>query len=635
LTESETAAVAEHLLGATGLDHAIQQRIVAAAEGNPLFIEQLVSMLVDEGAIRFEDGEWRPSEDIANLAVPPSIHALLAARLDRLAPDERAVVEPASVIGHLFVRDAVRYLAPEGVRSGLDGHLGSLTEKQLVEADRSRREELGYRFHHVLIRDTAYEGILKRARATFHERFVEWADGVNREGATEYEEILGYHLEQAHRYLAELGPLDAHGHALGADGARRLAAAGRRAFARGDVPAAANLLGRAVGLLPELDPVALGLRSEHGEALLQLGRFQEAETVLNDTVRQGEEVRAVEAVAHASLVRLLVRLRTGDDEGWRDEAAATIAESMAVFEEHGDQAGLAKGWRLLAWSHGTACHFAKAAEASERALYHAEIAADVRQQTLAATAYAAGAVLGPTPVGEAIDRCETAVRRVAGDRQSESILLALLASLKAMQGSFEEARDLIARSRSMLDELGLKVRVARVAQEAWRVEMLAGDIVAAERCLREGYDLLSEVGEKYLLSTLSGLLGQTLYVLERFDEVEKLGQQSRELATPDDIDTQALWRCVLAKTLARRGDVAEAEGLVREALDLLSPTDAVLFQYGALLDHAEVLRLAGRPDESRTAITDAVGLAQLKQAAVMTTTAESMLAETTASTLVP
>jgi class 3 adenylate cyclase/tetratricopeptide (TPR) repeat protein len=626
LTEEQTATVAEHLLGKTGLDHHLRARIVDAADGNPLFIEQLLSMMIDGGLIEFESGAWRPTAAIGTVAVPPTIHALLAARLDALGTDERAVVEPAAVIGHLFVRDAVRHLAPERVRADLDSHLASLTAKQLVQPDDSRAEEDAFRFHHILIRDTAYDGILKRARATFHQQFVEWADGVNREGATEYEEILGYHLEQAHRYLSELGPLDEHGRAVGADGSRRLAAAGRRAFARGDAPAAVSLLGRAAALLPERDAVRLKLMAEFGEALLQAGRFQEADAALAEVIELGRESGAADAVAWASLVRLLVRLRTSDQERWRDEAAVTIAEAMAVFEELDDAAGLAMAWRLLAWTHGTACHFGLAAEASERALEQAELAADARQQTRAATAYAAAAIFGPTPLSEAIARCEHVLTRVHGDRQSEGVLNALLASLLGMQGEFDRARELSRHGRGQLEELGLDMEVASVANDAWRVEMLAGDYLAAERELRSAYDLLTKVGEKYFLSTVAGLLAQTLYVLERYDEAESLGRLTRELATEDDVSTQALWRCVQGKLLARHGSFDEGEAMLRDALVILEPTDHVLLKFGALLDLAEVQRLAGKDIEA--AVLEARRLAAAKSSPVMVAAAEALLTTT-------
>jgi tetratricopeptide (TPR) repeat protein len=635
LTEDETNAVAEHLLGIAGLDERIRSRVVVAAEGNPLFVEQLLSMLIDEGLILFENGRWRASADIDRAVVPPTIQALLAARLDYLEHGERAVIEPAAVVGQVFVKDAVSYLVPDHVRDEVGERLGALTDKQLVHPDVSRSlEEEAFRFHHILIRDTAYEGILKRSRASFHERFVEWADSVNREGATEYEEINGYHLEQAVRYLSELGPLDEKGQALGADGSRRLASAGHRAFGRGDVPAAVNLLGRAIALLPEDDPARLELLPDYGEALLQVGRFEESGAILDEAMEKATTAALPLVPAHASLVRLLVRLRAGHIETWRDEAAVTITEAMAAFEGAGDHAGLAKGWRLLAWSHGTACHFGLTAEAAERALEEARLAGDFRQEAVAATGYAAAAVFGPTPVREAIERCERAVEQVSGDRQSEGVLLALLASLVAMEGSFDRARELAARGITMLEELRLPARVARAAQEAWRVEMLAGNVDAAERQIRLGYDLLVELGEKYLRSTVGGLLGQTLYDLGRYEEAEQLARESQELATADDVDTQALWRCLLSKLVARRGAFEEGETLAREAIDILAPTDAVLLQFLAFLDLAEVLQLAGRTDEAMAAVGEALKLAELKESPVMVAAAERVLAAATERSLV-
>ena len=628
LSADDAGEIAEHLLGATGLDARIRSRIATAAEGNPLFVEQFLSMLIDEGLIRFEGGSWRATEQIDNVNVPPTIQALLASRIDHLEPDERTVIEPASVIGHLFVRDAVRHLVQEHVRDDLDAKLSALTDKQLVQPDPTRVSEEGaFRFHHILIRDTAYEGVLKRARATYHEHFVEWADSVNREGAIEFEEILGYHLEQAHRYLSELGPLDETGRALGNDGSRRLAAAGRRAFARGDVRAAVNLLGRAVALLPEDESARLQLLPDYGEALLQVGRFEEAWVILDEAVEKAGTVALPLVAAHASLVRLLVRLRAGDTKSWREDAAVTIAEAMAVFQESEDHAGTAKAWRLLAWTHGTACHFALAAEAQENALEYARLADDVRQQARAATAYAAAAVFGPTQVLEAIDRCEHMVEQVqaTGDRHAEGVLLALLGSLFGMRGSFDRARELSGQGRAMLEDLGLGLEGALVDIEAWRVNMLADDPVAAEREIRRAYDALHAAGEKFILSTVAGLLAQTLYKMDRLDEVEELSRLAEELATDDDVDTQALWRCVRAKVLARQGAFDSAEAHMHEALEILGSTDAVLLKFGALLDLAEVYRLSEREADSRAALADAIQLAELKGSSTMASAAESFL----------
>jgi class 3 adenylate cyclase/tetratricopeptide (TPR) repeat protein len=626
LTGADIEAIIENLLGEAGIAQEAQTRIVQAADGNPLFVEQMLSMLIDRQLLRFADGRWAATSDLADLAVPPTIQALLAARLDGLSQSERAVVEPASVVGHVFPRPAVEALVTESLRPEVPARLTDLAHKQLVKPDLSAIDEERFRFTHVLIREAAYGGLLKRARATFHEQFVEWADRVNRERGreTEYEEILGYHLEQSVQYLSELGPLDEHGRALGADAARRLSSAGRRAFERGDAGAAANLFGRAVGLIPD-DVTGIELLPDYAEVLLQLGRFPDANAVLDDAVRRAEEVARPDIRSSAELVRLLLRLRTGDLEGWRDEVDAVTKDAFATFEAREDDAGLAKTWRLLAWANGTACRFGAAAEAAEKAFQHACRAGDVRQQNRIATGYPMAAHLGPTPVDEAIERSERIAEQVSRDRSAQATVIAQLACLRALAGSFDEARGDIATARALLDDLGLTAEIARLEIDSWRVEMLAGDFETAEQELRHAHDLLSEIGDTYLLSTVAGLLGQTLYALGRYDEVEPLGRRAEELATEDDVDTQTLWRCVQGKVLARQRRFEEGETLVREAFELLAPTDAVVFRHDTLLDLAEVLRLAGRTDDARATLAEAMSIAERKGSPVMVEAARAFL----------
>ena len=248
--------------------------------------------------------------------------------------------------------------------------------------------------------------------------------------------------------------------------------------------------------------------------------------------------------ARATLVRLLVRLRTGA-EGWSpDTVEEDITATISIFDAAGDEAGLAMAWRLLAWAAGTACRFGDAAEASRKAVEHARRAGDVRQERRAATAYAAAASLGPTLVDEAIDRCEAAMEQTAGDRQSEGHLLAVLAGLYAMQGEFEHARTLTARSRSIFEELGLQMENARLGMDTGAIERLAGNLDGAARELRSAYDALDAVGETFARSTVAGFLAQTLLEQGALDEASAFCDRSRELTTEADIATQALWRYV-------------------------------------------------------------------------------------------
>jgi class 3 adenylate cyclase/tetratricopeptide (TPR) repeat protein len=627
LTGADIEAIIENLLGEAGIAKGVQERIVAAADGNPLFVEQMLSMLIDRELLRFEKGHWTATADLADISVPPTIQALLASRLDGLAVNERAVVEPASVIGHVFATHAVEALVADAVQPEVPARLGDLERKQLVKPDLSAFDEERFRFGHVLIRDAAYNGLLKRARATFHERFVEWADRVNRERGreAEYEEILGYHLEQAHRYLSELGPLDEHGQALGADGARRLTAAGRRAFERGDAGAAANLLGRAVALLGDEDPTRLELLPDVGEALLLTGQFAEAEAALGEAIAAAERQGLDALRAQAALVRLLVQLRADAPSDWHEQVLRESSSAIEIFERTSDDAGLTKAWRLLTWAYGMNCQFGAAANAAEQAFEHAIRAGDTRQQSRIATAYPMAALLGPTPVTEAIERSEHLVEQVSRDRASQAVVLGQLAALRALEGSFEKARSEIARAYAIVEELGLHAEVAGIDVDAWRVEIAAGDLEAAERTLRHAYEIFDRMGEKYLLSTVAGLLAQTLYAKEQYDEVESLGRKVQELASDDDIETQALWRCVQAKALARSGDFDDAERLVNEALALVAQTDASILEHGTLLDLAEVQRLAGKTVGMATTLETAIVVAERKGSRVMVESARRLL----------
>ena len=612
LSADESEEIVANLLGQAAVGDEIRSRIVEAAEGNPLFVEQLLSMLIDDGVLGLEEGVWVASQELPESAVPPTIQALLAARLDSLEREEKAVVEPASVIGYVFATDAVRELAPDPVKEEVTAHLGALSGKQLVEADRSAVDEERFRFHHILIRDTAYQALLKRTRATLHERFVQWADRVNEDRALEYEEILGYHLEQAFRYLSELGPLDDHGREVGSDASRRLASAGQRAFGRGDMPAAVNLLQRATDLLPEDDVKRLFLLPVLAEALLDVGEFGRAGEIAEEARDHALTTGNSRLHADATLVQLLLRRFADDGEGWSDEVLREAPRAIEVFEEYGDDAGLAKAWRLIAGVHGTAGRYGEAADASQRGREHARSAGDRRRELGNSASLAMAALFGPTPVERAVRECEDVLEQARGDRSTEGIALCAVAQLYAMRGEFDRARDAYRRAESSLDELGRKVLAASVSQDASEVEMLAGDPEAAERELRRGYHILEEVGERYLMSTVVALLAQAVYAQGRYSDADDLANLAEAMTTEDDVVSQALWRSIRAKLLARDGKADEAEAIGAEAVELLRTTDSLERQAQALEHLADARAIAGRLETAADALTEAIELYERK-----------------------
>ena len=257
LSADESGLVIQNLLGTTEFDEAVRAKIIEAAEGNPLFVEQMLSMLINDGSLHRDDaGLWTITSDLGAMTVPPSISALLTARLDRLGGTDRAVIECGAVIGQVFYRGAIEELVPDSIRAAVGPSLRSLSRKELVAFDESTRfaGQEAFRFLHILIRDAAYQGLLKRSRAELHEGFVEWLERVAPDRLLEYEEICGHHLEQAFLIRAELGPVNEAIRHLGERGARYLSSAGQRALARGDMPAAESLLRRAAGLLSSDDP---------------------------------------------------------------------------------------------------------------------------------------------------------------------------------------------------------------------------------------------------------------------------------------------------------------------------------------------------------------------------------------------
>jgi class 3 adenylate cyclase/tetratricopeptide (TPR) repeat protein len=604
LGDDQAGQMVEALLGQSGLSAAIRGKVTAAAQGIPLFVEQLVSMLVDEGAIRNVEGSWRLADDGGEIRVPPTITALLAARLDRLSREERSVVEPASVVGQVFAESAIRHLAPEPVHAALSGHLTALDRKQLVhplpggEDDESR-----FRFHHILIRDAAYSGLLKRSRAQLHERFVAWADARNAEAdrGLEFEEILGYHLEQAHRYLSELGPLDAHGVELGARASQRLASAGRRASARGDMPATASLLRRAAACRPPGDRLRPALWIEAGEALTQSGELDAADEVLRKGRDEAEELFDEVMAATATLGLVYLHHLTGSESSG-ERVIAQVKDAMRVLERAGNERGLSRAWRIITNVHFTSCRYLDATHAAEQMIEHARQAGDQALILRALPALAVCAQLGPTPAPQAIAIVGEVLAELGEDQKAEAYALRALASLEAMRGAFEEARVLYRRSRATLDRLGWHYDAALTsAITSGAVELIAGDAEAAEAELRRDHEALAAMGERNYISTTAAFLAEALYRQGRDDEALAFTDESASVAAEDDVATQYLWRCVRAKLLARRGDPATGEALAREAIAIIEDAQDPESQGYAWLDLAEVLAMAGRTAEAAAA----------------------------------
>jgi predicted ATPase len=342
LSEADSRALVGHVAGDAGLSPELAGRLVASAEGNPLFVEELVRMLIEEQRV-----EADPSE----LSMPASIQAVLAARLDRLEPDERAIARAAAVIGRSFGDEAALMLAGAGERSQLEQQLGALVRKQVIEPDGGRfAGRRTFSFKHILLHDVAYQANLKSQRAELHAQYADWLVRETGERAGEYDEILGYHLECAYRNLSELAPADERGRELGRRAARHLGSSGARALARGDIRPAVSLLERAVSMLPDDDPARGDLSVKLGIGLAESGQLSRADALLSERIRSERRGRAFVAFHDGSGTQLVVTLE--DDAspvtiGRRPDNDIALSWDSEVSRSHAHLVRTDDGWALV------------------------------------------------------------------------------------------------------------------------------------------------------------------------------------------------------------------------------------------------------------------------------------------------
>jgi class 3 adenylate cyclase/tetratricopeptide (TPR) repeat protein len=610
LEGDQAASLLEVLVGPGGLPGDVGARILEAAEGNPLFVEELLGMLVDEGQLSFESGRWVVVGEVADIAMPPSISAVLTARLDRLPSPERTVVESASVVGQEFELSAVTTLVPDELRLPLSGHLSALERRELVlTADPTPLDAHAYRFQHLLVRDAAYEGMAKAARASTHEGAAGWLASAAGARISEYEAIVGYHLEQAYRLKAELGPTTPADEELARRAVESLARAGRRALAAEDFAGAETLLGRAADLTPagaERVELLLAL----GEAVLGRGDLGRVDTIATEARRDAERLGDDRLRAHAVVALSHVRRWTGAADA---PATEDLERAVSVFAAHGDERGLALAWLDLAqpdWAQG---RVERAEGMARRALDHARRAEDRTTVARLLGNLGLSAVVGPQPTSVAVGICEEYAREVGGSRVIEARLGQCTAQLSAMRGDVDAARALLARCRATYAELGKPDEEAILGVDLALVERLAGDDAAAERELRACYDVLERIGEQWVLSTVAGELVHLLVARGEQDEAARYLAVAEEAAGEEDLVTLLLVQRGRARLLARAGRLDEAEGWARRAVARAATTEWSNDRAGALTDLGEVLRLQGDDQGAAMAFAEALTLYDAKE----------------------
>ena len=577
------------LLDALDAPPAVRDRIIELAEGNPLFVEQLAAFAGEEG------------EDVA---LSGSIRGVLHARLDRLDPEERAVLERASVLGRSFSLEAVLRLIPPDEQEQAQARVFELVRRGLIRPDVSIPDD-GFRFQHALIREAVYEGMPKAVRADLHETVAGQLDGAGAEPA-----LVGYHLEHTSLLRRGLGFPEPE---LAARAGRLLRAAAEGTLSRTDAPATISLLERARVLLPVDDPELPAVLTGLGTARLNGGDVPGAEAALLEAVDAAAALGERATELHARIELQFVRAFAGATPV--EESVALAEDAIAELEPLGDEVALARAWWLRSSGDLAACRWRARGESIARALEHARRAqAGVEMVGTLAGLLGQALLHGPTPVDEAISRLEVLPDELELDRPLRSSIHTSLSGLVAMRGDVEEARRRFRDAAATSEEFGLRFRRATQSFVGAQIELLAGDPAAAERELRASSGAFDEIGAATSATTHRALLAEVVSRRGRLGDAEELARRVSAEASSDDVITQVLWRSALARVRAREGSAREAVELAAEARRRLGDAEFPQLSIAALLSAAEAATAADETGAAERLLAEARRIAEAKRA---------------------
>src|SRR6266540_1903440 len=551
LSKAEGEQLVDHLLESRGLDPDALARITYLAQGYPLIIEEVIATLIERNVLRLQDGRWIGTRDLTDESAPPTIHALLEARLDRLEERDRTVIELAAIVGEQFHDSDIAALSPEIPRAELTARLYALVRKELIQPAHAVAAPLatesgeGFRFRHITMRTVAYERMTESVRGEHHEKFADWLEQTAGERISQFDELMCLHLYQAYRYRQKMGPLDERGLALAVRAGERFAAAGERAALRGDIKLTSTWLGRAAALLPADDPRRLRLLPGLADAVQSKGDLKRAMKVYEDRAqsRNGEALEKVD--------RALELVSEVGDERW--EAYAIRLRCLSMY-----------------W--------------------------------------------GPAPV-DTVERYNHEVAEMGRSRNMQSLragALTILARCAAMRGDFEGAREYNREAVDINTDLGELLTQATDSITEGLVELLDGELPAAEQALVRGYQVLEEMRGTGPLGVVAAMLARVLLQQERDEEANEITRVCERIAGEHQVDVQVKWRSIRGVVLARRGQIEEAHTLAREALEQAEKTDQPDTIAEAHADLAEVLRMSGRSAEASSEFARALALYERK-----------------------
>ena len=561
-----------------GLDPQARARVIAASEGNPLFLEEMVAL----------------ARERSRVEVPPTIQALLAARLERLGVEEREVLERGAVEGEVFHRLAVRALASERLASEVESRLQGLVRKDLIRPHPPAfKDDEAFRFRHLLIRDAAYDALPKTVRAELHERFAGWLEDAGGD-LLDLDEVAGWHLEQAVRYLGELGR--AADPALTARAAAHLYAAGRKASIRADAVASKNFLERALALAPADETL-------HARVAIDLADVEV------DMARVDELLTAAESDPEVASYAAVVRLQWLQHARPREAAAtveATLPGLLAQFSAAGDDLGLAKAHFVAMGVSWIAAQAVPAGEQVKLVARHARRAGEEGLRLRALSLYVSTLIHGPTHVRQMIVELDEL------EHEGQSVYLQAFVEVgrsetARLEARFDEARRWARQATQTYGAMSKNMEAFGWDQLA-RVERSTGDFRAALAALEQTDAGYAESGLEGFRSTSLAHIAEVRTVLGDLAAAHEALARSEAMAGADDVSNAVTTLYVRSQLAQAEGDLDAAERWARSAIEMALESDLPWERGATRLQLAEVLAVSARTDEAAAEAREAFAI---------------------------
>jgi predicted ATPase/class 3 adenylate cyclase len=550
LGAADSEALIDALVPDGALPPAARQTLLEKTEGNPLFVEETIRMLAEANGSGVE-------------RIPDTLQALIAARIDHLPPGEKSLLQRAAVIGRTFWPGAVAHLGTdddEELRPLLDDLLRR--EFLLPEPRSTITGEAAFRFKHVLIREVAYGGLSKTARASYHQRFAEW---LRERAGDELLEVRAYHLDHATALLAELDG-DAP-EELSKEAAHALEKAGKRALSREANATARRLLLRSVELEPTLDR-----RYQAARAASRMSDFPvvstEMDEVYKDAVEAGD--RALQSLALAAIAKVTL-LRSADV----GEAERIARRALEVADEDESRIDALNILETIAWWRG------RLTESEALAEEQLEIARRLGRQDIESEALLSLAGIYITrregERAEPLIQCALELAEESGSLTAKAQAFTESAELHTFRSQHEEAIADFERARDLFAEVGAATQLARTIMRIGRLRGGRGEVAEAEKLFRESIRILKPLEDRGTLCEVQRSLAESLLKQDKLDEAEVYALKAVETVGPQDVSSQASTRKTLALVRAAQGRDDEAEALFRESIEILERSEYTRF----------------------------------------------------------